>query len=158
VFLGWDPDWMKRSSDWLDVAVNIVGFIPFGALLLLVLGNGKNGLSGHEEERQGKMGIGLPASGVGIKEENPPVSPFMKGGGLEGGPLAKRGGLIVAVVLAVVAGFVVSFAIEYLQAYLPSRDSSMRDLICNTVGTAMGAVIATQLLRNRFASFAGVNS
>ena len=34
VYLGWDPDWMKRSSDWLDVAVNILGFVPFGILMI----------------------------------------------------------------------------------------------------------------------------
>ncbi len=42
--------------------------------------------------------------------------------------------------LAVTAGFVLSFFIEYLQAYLPSRDSSLRDLIMNTVGTSLGWV------------------
>jgi VanZ family protein len=55
----------------------------------------------------------------------------------------------VAVVLAVVAGLVVSFAIEYLQAYLPSRDSSLRDLITNVLGTAIGAIAAAWLVRRR---------
>jgi VanZ family protein len=75
----------------------------------------------------------------------------MKGGGLEGGPLAKGGGLVVVVVLAVVAGFVVSFAIEYLQAYLPSRDSSLRDLVTNTAGTLIGALAAVWYSRKRIA-------
>ena len=59
--------------------------------------------------------------------------------------------IIVAVVLAVVAGFAVSLAIEWLQAYLPSRDSSLRDLICNTFGTFVGAVAAAYLLPKRTA-------
>jgi VanZ family protein len=58
----------------------------------------------------------------------------------------------VVVVLAVVAGFVVSFAIEYLQAYLPSRDSSMRDLITNTLSTLIGALAAVWLVKCRFAA------
>ena len=56
--------------------------------------------------------------------------PFMKGGGGMGNRDAA-----IAVGLAVVVGFGVSLAIEWLQAYLPSRDSSLRDLICNTIGT-----------------------
>jgi hypothetical protein len=142
VYLGWDPDWMKRSSDWLDVAVNILGFVPFGMLMIFVA-RAKKCLS-----------VLVPEC---LSEEK-------EGGGLEGGLLAKGGrekdvGLqdqkkvnrdtIVAVVLAVVAGFVVSIAIEYLQAYLPSRDSSLRDLVTNTLGTAMGAVAAALLLRSR---------
>jgi VanZ family protein len=50
------------------------------------------------------------------------------------------------VLLAVIAGFVVSFAIEYLQAYLPARDSSLRDLITNILGTMIGAVAAAWML------------
>ena len=88
----------------------------------------------------------------------------MKGGGFEGGLLAKGGGekdvglqdrkkvnrdTVVAVVLAVVAGFVVSFVIEYLQAYLPSRDSSLRDLVANTTGTLIGALAAFWLVSRR---------
>jgi VanZ family protein len=59
------------------------------------------------------------------------------------------GKIFAAVVLAVVVGLVVSFAIEYLQAYLPSRDSSVRDLVTNTAGTAIGAVIAAWMVSRR---------
>jgi hypothetical protein len=152
VFLRWDVNWSQYKANWTDVVVNILGFIPFGALLLLVLGNGKLGI--------GRRGFGLQDSGFGTKEENPPRSPFMKGGGMEGdsfangggpegGPFMKRGGLVVAVILTVVVGFGVSFAIEYLQAYLPSRDSSLRDLVCNTVGTATGAIAAAWMVGRR---------
>ena len=55
----------------------------------------------------------------------------------------------MAVGLAVVVGFGVSFAIEYLQAYLPSRDSSVRDLVTNTAGTMIGALAAVWYSRKR---------
>jgi hypothetical protein len=44
-----------------------------------------------------------------------------------------------ALCMAVSAGLVVSFGIEYLQAFLPSRDSSLRDLITNGAGTLVGS-------------------
>ena len=156
VSLGWDPDWMKRSADWLDVAVNILGFVPFG-MLLIFAARAKTCLSVLvpeclSEEKEGtrdegvgtkngirEWGIGLPASGVGIKDGLP----------ASGVGLRDQYKVALVVILVVVAGFVVSFAIEYLQAYLPSRDSSLKDLVTNTLGTAMGAVAAAMLLRSR---------
>jgi hypothetical protein len=87
---------------------------------------------------------GLPESGCGIKDGIQASGigfPDKNGEGID----KKR--LAYIVLLTVVAGFVVSFAIEWLQAYLPSRDSSLRDLITNILGTFVGAVIATLTLR-----------
>jgi VanZ family protein len=59
---------------------------------------------------------------------------------------SRRLNVMIAIFIAGLAGFIISFSIEYMQAFLPSRDSSMRDLIANTAGTfieCIGYCVAT---------------
>ena len=48
--------------------------------------------------------------------------------------LSTKTGLIVTIAM----GFAISLSIEIAQVWLPGRDSSMLDLVANTVGTAIG--------------------
>ena len=83
VYFGWDTDWMKRSSDWLDVAVNILGFIPFGILMIFAarakkclsvlvpecLSEEKEGTRDEGVGTKNGTGIGIRASGSEKREE-----------------------------------------------------------------------------------------
>jgi VanZ family protein len=41
----------------------------------------------------------------------------------------------------ILVGFGFSLVIELIQVYLPSRDSSLTDVICNTIGTIAGLIL-----------------
>ena len=92
--LGLDPIGM---SDLEDIAINILGFMPFGFIVY--------------RWRQ----------------------------------LVKADGRVGNVVWAVCAGAMLSLVIELTQVWLPNRTSSTNDLICNTLGTLLGMLLARKL-------------
>jgi len=88
------PPWKAQEYDlsfWVDVAVNILGFVPFGFT----------------------------------------VSAWLRRDGRR-----KR---LPVTVLVVLAGAGISLLIELLQVYLPTRDSSLTDLMNNALGAYIGA-------------------
>ncbi len=54
-------------------------------------------------------------------------------------------GVIVSVMLAVVCGLSLSACMEYVQMYLPVRVSSNLDILTNTSGTLIGALVAVRI-------------
>jgi VanZ family protein len=52
-----------------------------------------------------------------------------------------------AVAVALAAGFAISLGIEVAQSWMPSRSSSLLDLVMNTAGTASGAAVCGLLCR-----------
>jgi len=92
----------RDLADWSDIAVNVLGFIPFGALVCVY--------------------AALGGRGAGLR----------------------------IVLFTVAVGFTISVSIELLQVFLPSRDSSLLDVMMNTLGTWIGACFGTKLWQYLF--------
>lgn len=89
----------EQWLNWEDVAVNVLGFIPFGFLCYIYQ------MMPRPERR---------------------LHNFF---------------------LVVAAGFVISAAIELTQVFLPTRDSSFSDVVWNTIGTALGVILAIRAVK-----------
>jgi len=88
-----EKDQYFSRGNLMDVAINFLGFVPFGFILTAWLRFSKY--------------ISAP----------------------------------IAFWIAILSGFCISLAIELTQAYLPMRDSSLLDVISNTLGTLAGILL-----------------
>lgn len=70
---------------------------------------------------------------------------YLPFGLLLGLALRARFGAVVSTVLAVCAGVLLSAGMEYLQMYLPARVSSNMDLLSNSAGALLGALLAVSI-------------
>jgi hypothetical protein len=86
-------DFQWNRSFFMDVAINVIGFIPFGFF----------------------------CAGLLVK-----ICRFK---------------ISANYIITVLLGFGLSLAIELMQVYLPIRDSSLTDVICNVLGTIMGLIL-----------------
>lgn len=53
------------------------------------------------------------------------------------------------VIIAILAGITLSFTVEGLQTFLPTRYSSLRDVVFNILGTGIGALFAATFVKKR---------
>jgi VanZ family protein len=67
--------------------------------------------------------------------------------------LRARFGALISVILGMWAGIFLSASMEYLQMYLPTRTSSNLDLLTNSAGTLLGALLGVSM-----ASWTGIFS
>ena len=68
--------------------------------------------------------------------------------------IGRRPGGLLASILAFMLGMALSFAIESIQTYLPSRVPSNIDLLCNSIGSGLGAILSLCFGRRFFRSIA----
>lgn len=99
-----------RFAYWRDVILNLLGFIPLGIILTLLV------------TRYADLGL-IRAAHIGTAQS-----------------------IVIIALVSLISGFSLSFFIEYQQAWLMHRHSSWLDLVLNSAGSVVGAVILLFIL------------
>ena len=130
------PAWV--TYDTVEVAANVILFVPFGFLLSRSLSKRPPRGSLSEHPPRGSLSERPPR---GSLSERPPRGSLSERSESKG---------LLPLLCPTILGLALSLTIEFTQsAFLPARFATVSDLIANTAGALLGASLAVTTVRRR---------
>ena len=121
------PAWV--TYDTVEVAANVILFVPFGFLLSRSLSKRPPRGSLSEHPPRGSLSERPPRGSLSERSESKGLLPLL---------------------CPTILGLALSLTIEFTQsAFLPARFATVSDLIANTAGALLGASLAVTTVRRR---------